>query len=346
MPVAEGPKSDRVAVVVNGNAKRVTDDLVEVLDQIVQSGDLFVSRSVEEGREIAHRIVEQGYPVVLTGGGDGTFVQMVTAITHESKRHDQEPPRFGLLKLGTGNAIAWVLGAQNPRGRGVVADLARLRRSGGHNTLRLLEVEGMLTPFAGVGGDAVGVQHFNEVKSSFQHIPVLRKHGMGALAYAVSIIGRTVPTFLLKSKTQVRIVNEGEPVERVGDDGQVTDQRCGVGETVYEGPCHAVMMSTIPYWGFGSRIFPFAGDRDDRFNLRIMDFNPLLVPRHLHSIWNGTYRHPRLLDFFAQGVSLHFDRPEALQIGGDAAGTHQIVHARLYPEPIKVVDYYAPPPVD
>ncbi|MFW5921475.1 MAG: diacylglycerol kinase family protein, partial [Polyangiales bacterium] len=99
---------DRVAVVVNGNAKAVTDDLVEILDQIVQSGDLFVSRSLEEGRDIARIIVERGYPTVVTGGGDGTFTQMVTFVVGEADRQDRPPPRFGMLRLGTGNALAWV----------------------------------------------------------------------------------------------------------------------------------------------------------------------------------------------------------------------------------------------
>ena len=49
-----------MAVVVNGRAKQVTEELVETLDQIVQSGDLFVSRSLEEGKEIARIIVERG----------------------------------------------------------------------------------------------------------------------------------------------------------------------------------------------------------------------------------------------------------------------------------------------
>src|SRR5690349_24911033 len=101
--------TDKVAVVVNGNAKAVTDDLVEVLDQIVQSGDLFVSRSLDEGREIARTIVERGYPTVLTGGGDGTFVQMVTWVADEARKLGRPLPRFGLLRLGTGNALAWVL---------------------------------------------------------------------------------------------------------------------------------------------------------------------------------------------------------------------------------------------
>ena len=63
---------------------------------------------------------------VLTGGGDGTFVQMVTVITKEARSRNQEPPRFGLLKLGTGNSLAWALGAGTSR-KDVIADLTRLR---------------------------------------------------------------------------------------------------------------------------------------------------------------------------------------------------------------------------
>src|SRR5690349_8610205 len=89
---------DRVAVVVNGNARQVTRELVEVLDQIVQSGDLFVSRDLAEAERIARTIAERGYRTVLTGGGDGTFVHMVTLIVKRARSLERRPPRFGLLK--------------------------------------------------------------------------------------------------------------------------------------------------------------------------------------------------------------------------------------------------------
>src|SRR5688572_14367139 len=130
---------DRVAVVVNGNARQVTHDLVEVLDQIVQSGDLFVSRDLAEAQRIARTIAERRYHTVLTGGGDGTFVHMVTLIVREARARGHRPPRFGLLKLGTGNALSWVLGNQQTSGnKAVVADLARLRTEGGSRQLRLI----------------------------------------------------------------------------------------------------------------------------------------------------------------------------------------------------------------
>ncbi len=355
MAVSERPRSvrpsaspryhDRVAVVVNGNAKRVTEDLVEVLDEIVQSGDLFVSRSLDEGRDIARVIVERGYPTVLTGGGDGTFVQMVTWIVREARRAGRPEPRFGLLRLGTGNALAWVLGAQNPRGRGVVTDLARLRTEAGSRELRLIEVEGLLTPFAGLGADATALMHFNEVKGAFQRVPVLRKLATGGLAYVVSIVGRSVPEYLVRPHRHVRIVNEGEPAVRLGVDGQPVGSEIRKGEILYEGPSNMVCVSTIPYWGFGARIFPFANDREDRFSLRIVDIGSAEVVLNIRAIWKGTYRSDKVHDFLVEDVSIHYDEPMALQVGGDAVGERTVTHAKLA-RPVRVVDYYSPPGID
>lgn len=343
----DAPKAaaDRIAVVVNGNAKQVTDDLVEVLDQIVQSGDLFVSRSLEEGKDIARTIVKRGYPTVLTGGGDGTFTQMVTWILKEAKKRDVPAPRFGLLRLGTGNALAWVLGAQNPAGRGVVADIQRLRTDAGSRPLRLLDVEGTLTPFAGLGADAIALNHFIEMKDLFRRTPILNKYGTGGLAYLAAIVGRTMPEYIVRPKHRVRIVNDGAPAVRLGVDGQPVGPEILKGEVIYEGPTRMTCMSTIPYWGFGARIFPFASDREDRFSLRVVDITSMDVALHIRSIWAGTYRDSRIHDFLVEKVSLQYPEPMALQVGGDAAGTHRVVHAALAEDPVQVVDYYSPPSV-
>src|SRR5262249_57366006 len=124
--VPPGPPSrgGRIAVVVNGNAKSVTAEVIETLDQILDSGDLFVSRRVEESEGIARTLVDRGYGTILTGGGDGTFTVVVTAVVAEARRRGVPLPRFGLLRLGTGNSLAWVLGASKAGGRGLEAHLA------------------------------------------------------------------------------------------------------------------------------------------------------------------------------------------------------------------------------
>src|SRR5262245_12979501 len=51
----------RIAVVVNGRARNVTAEVVSTLDQILKGGDLFVSRSMGDAREIAKTLVARGY---------------------------------------------------------------------------------------------------------------------------------------------------------------------------------------------------------------------------------------------------------------------------------------------
>jgi diacylglycerol kinase family enzyme len=337
--------ADRVAVVVNGNAKGVTDDLVAILDQLVQSGDLFVSRSLEEGQEIAERIVDKRYPIVLTGGGDGTFCQMVTWVVDRCAERDLEPPRFGLLKLGTGNALAWVLGAQNTKARGIFADLARLRRQGGHGTLRLLRIEGKLAPFAGIGVDGLAIEHFNQVKKVVEKLPPAFHQAGGGLSHFVSIAFRTMPEVLIRPMTQVRIVNRGAPAWRLDDDGQPAGPKVAAGDTLFEGPVRSVLFSTVPYWGFGARIFPFADPHGDVFNVRCVNIGSVQVAAHIRSIWDGSYRDARVTDFSAEAVEVQLETPKQLEIAGDPAGAHSKLLVSLHPRPIRVVDYYAPPPV-
>jgi diacylglycerol kinase family enzyme len=336
---------DRVAVVLNGNARRVTDDLVELADEVVASGDLFVSRDLSEAEPIAETIVLKGYRTVLTGGGDGTFVLMVTLIVKAAQRLGVKPPRFGMLKLGTGNALAWVLGSQAVRSKhGVIADLSRLRTEGGSRTLRLLDVEGSLTPFAGLGVDAICLDHYKETKEALERMPLTRPLASGAPAYLLSTLSRSLPEFILRGHPWVRIVNDGAPCVRLGpDDRPVSEHPRGA--ILYDGPARLVAMSTIPFWGFGARIFPFADERDDRFALRVCDVTSLEVASNIGAIWRGTYRNERTVhDFLCERIAIHYEQPMALQVGGDVVGRRTLVHASLA-SPIEVVDFYAPPPV-
>jgi len=333
-------KADRIAVVLNGNARQVTDELVESFDQLVGSGDLFLSRSLDEADRIACEIVESGYPVVLTGGGDGTFVRMVTSISKEARNRNQEPPCFGLLRLGTGNSLAWALGAGTSR-KGVFADLARLRHDSAHQDVRLIEAQGLLTPFAGAGFDALGLKHFHEVRSLVRHLPWVGKRATGALSYAISIPLLTIPELALRPRMEVRIVNHGA-AERLDRNGAPQGPPIRDGEVIFEGECIAALVSTIPCWGFGARVFPFAQSRPpDRFCLRVVATSPLHVAAHMLSAWRGTYRHDDLIDVYAEDVELQFREPTAIEIGGDPGGMSKSMRARLHPQPVKLIDYSA-----
>src|ERR1051325_9397669 len=64
-PASIAPPGDgeprRVAVVVNGRAKNVTAEVISTLDRILEGSDLFVSRRIEDAREIAQTLVHRGY---------------------------------------------------------------------------------------------------------------------------------------------------------------------------------------------------------------------------------------------------------------------------------------------
>ena len=66
---------------------------------------------------------------------------------------------------------------------------------------------------------------------------------------------------------------------------------------------------------------------------------------NVRAIWNGTYTSDRLHDFLVDRVRIECQRATPLQIGGDVVGMRTEINPRLSQRPIRVVDYYAPPPV-
>jgi len=337
------PPSERIAVVVNGNAKNVTEQVIETLDQILLGGDLFVSRRIEEGPQIARTIAERGYGTVLTGGGDGTFTVMVSEVMKACRALGRPSPRFGLLRLGTGNALAWVIGASKSKGRGLAADIQRLREEAGSRSMRLIEVDGMLAPFCGFGIDANVLQDKEATKKWMLKVPVLKNYTTGELIYAVSTFTRTFPSYAFKSMAHCRVINEGSDAYRIGYNGQIIGSPIPKGTVLYEGRSNITAASTIPYYGFGFRISPYAEEREDRMALRIATISVPMFVANFKAIWRGEFQDPRILtDFLVDDVTVEMDPPTAFQIGGDFHGVKSRVRIKLA-EPVQLVDFYAPP---
>lgn len=333
----------RVAVVVNGRAKNVTAEVISTLDRILEGSDLFVSRRIEDAREIAQTLVVRQYDTVLTGGGDGTFTVMVTEVVREARRRDLPLPRFGLLKLGTGNALAWVVGARDLKGGEVDADIRRLCEEAGSRPVRLIEVEGIITPFCGLGADAHVLADYGWVKQHLGATP-LKRLSTGPSGYAIAGLTRTLPSLLFAPMTRCRVINAGGEAYRVGPHGSVVGRPVPPGQLLYEGPMRLCALSTIPYYGYGFRMFPYAEDRPDRMQLRLSTIKPHEFIYHLKEIWRGEYQNPRcLFDFLVDRVHLEFEPPAPFQVGGDARGERAELEVGLSSTPIELVDFYAPP---
>jgi diacylglycerol kinase family enzyme len=333
----------RVAVVVNGRAKNVTAEVISTLDRILEGSDLFVSRKLEDAREIARTLVVRGYDTVLTGGGDGTFTVMVTEVVREARRRARPLPRFGLLKLGTGNALAWVVGAKGIEDGDIDADILRLGREAGSRQVRLIEAEGVISPFCGFGADARMLADYGRVKGQLGKTP-LKRLGAGMSGYAIAAFTRTLPKIAFSRMTRCRVINQGGDALRIGARGSASGRPIPAGEVLYDGPMRLCALSTIPYYGYGFRMFPYAEDRPNRMQLRISTISPPEFVRHLKEIWKGSYENPKVLfDYWVESVSFEFEPAAPFQIGGDARGDRARVTVALSSTPIELVDFYAPP---
>jgi diacylglycerol kinase family enzyme len=332
------------AVLLNANAKQVDEALRASLQRIVPEDDLYFSRTSGEAHDIAEEVVARGYGTVFTGGGDGTFVGWVNHILDGAERRGVTAPRFGVLALGTGNAVAEVVGA---RSSAHVEELAAFATGAARRVRRmqLLTCEGKRTPFAGVGADAAVLNDYYWLRQRLSGT-ALRRLSAGIPGYALSAALRTAPRYLAeRHAAYCEITNLGGPAYRLDAQGRQVGAPVAHGDPLYAGPCMMAAASTVPFYGFGMRAFPFAEARAGMLQLRIA--TELSVPSvlwNLPRIWSGEWSNPGLLDFHAERVKVQFDRPMPLQVGGDAEGWREEVTFGIAPPGIEMVDYTPAPP--
>jgi len=339
----------RVAVILNNNARGVRPEVVERLGRLVPQRDLFISESVEASREIARTVVERAYDGVLFGGGDGTFVQCLSDIASESRNLDVPLPGVGVLRLGTGNALADAIGASKPTLDGLIADLRRARGTSPFSdeakTLKLLTVDGKLTPFAGCGLDAQILDDFAKLGEMIDNTaPAFGVHGdkIGASArYAMTVALRSVPRFVLSKLPEIEVTNaSSEPAYRI-------DQRTGrvdedhpilPGELVFRGRAALCSASTIPYFGLKMKMFPYVERMPGRFQLRCSTASAAETLINLPAVFRGEYRSPNLHDFLCTEVAVKMERPVPIQVGGDLAdGLRDQLSVGLADEPVRLL---------
>ena len=330
----------RVAVVLNGNARAVTDALIRDVKMAIDQERLYVSRSLEQWKFIARRIVNKGYDVVLLGGGDGTFSQCVTDIM---ALHPARTPAFGVLRLGTGNGMASALGVSKPNLRGITTELRRARQPSARQLLPMLRVEGRLTPFTGMGWDSMILEDYNVIKKTFRDSP-LNNLMQGGMGYAAAIGLRSIPRALVQSEPKLVIRNEGAPAPQVNIHGEPTGEVIPRGGIIYSGPATIAACSTVPYYGMELKLFPHALKRADRFALRVAKVTVGRILPRLPKLFAGELEDEGVFDYLCTAVSYHVERPTPLQIGGDEVGRRTSVKIGMTHIPVIWGD--APRPED
>lgn len=336
----------RVAVLLNANARKVNAKVVRALGHVVPTKDLFLSRSELDARRIAQQVVDRGYHTVFLGGGDGTITCFVNEIMNQvSLRRRQRPtsvPRFGVLKLGTGNSVASLVKASSPRADGIIDDVLRARAGEvpGYRMVDLLLVEGKRAPFAGLGVDGQVLNDYVWVKRNFGQ-GLLSKLMTGPGGYLASVALKTVPYCLTHpNEVNCEVVNGATTAYRMGADGSPIET-FAPGATMYRGPLMMAAAGTVPFYGYELKMFPFAGKRPGLMNLRLGALPPTSVLANLPRLWSGTWFPEGLKDFLVKDATIKFSREMPFQIAGDAEGYRSEVHFDVAAEPIELVDFTA-----
>jgi diacylglycerol kinase family enzyme len=332
---SERPFAHRTAFLLNANARAVNADLAEQLAEVVPAGDLFFSRSLEDAEIFVRTIARRGYRRVLTGGGDGTLVAAIGLLRRFCAEEQLPMPALGVLKLGTGNAVALALGAQE-----AIVDANHIVQRGDLEAvpMDMVDVDGELTPFAGLGWDGAVLNDYVWLKKATHHQPLLRRMVEGVGGYLAATLGRTVPREARKPLPRARVTTKSDAILMVHTKNGDVEQVIPAGTVLHDGPAPIISVGSIPFYGFGFTMFPFAGRKPGYIQLRVGELPiPTILLNLFPRIWSGRFRHPSLRDFLVKDVVIESDEPLPFQVGGDARGHRNRVEFKVSDTPVHML---------
>lgn len=315
----------QAAVLLNARAKSVTPKLRRAFADLLPERDIYYSESMDDARQMTRDILARRYKTLLVGGGDGT--QTVTMnLLLEAARDLAEPggpcplPDIGVLRFGTGNALACHAGSGRP--------LIDAKRALGLNRpiakpLRLLEdkATGLVFPFGSVGYDARLINDYRDLNGDGQAPSWLT--GLPGYFYAAGT--RTIPYEIRQTmpKVQIRAVGAASMIDPKTEESVELE----LNAPLYSGPMGTVVFGSTPFYGYGIRALPAALRQNDRFQLRVATASALKLLPRLPRLWRGTLKDRSMLDFLVEAVEIHCETPLPMQLAGDAHG--MVSHLRL-----------------
>jgi diacylglycerol kinase family enzyme len=328
------------AVVLNAYAKRVTPRVVTELSHIVPPQHLHVTRSLDEGREVCRELLHSGVQTVFTGGGDGTVTELVNRFLDERDQRAPEGriPDIGILRLGTGNALAELVSSRDYR-----VDLKNFLGNRHRDTqvLPLVAGEGRRFPFAGLGWDAELLNDYVALKQH-AHGPVLEPVVASVAGYFAALFAYTIPRraarLINPQQRIVRVTNLGREATLVGLGGKELGTVAS-GALLYEGPAQCIIVGTCPFYGYGMKVLPFARPGSSRMQLRIATLSLGKLLGSLPSVWRGTYDGPGMIDALVDRVRVETSEPMPYQEAGDARGMRSSVEFSLSPHQVQLLRF-------
>ncbi len=351
-----------MAVIINANAGNASRRVVNNISQLVPAENIFISTDKDSCREQLHIIMERRYSRLAIGGGDGTLAFIIEDLFNamnerraallENSRNGKGagegaitpslPPSLPslplllVLKMGTGNALASHVGARH-----VINDLEQVitgKAAITNRKLGLMEVDGRLSFFAGMGLDAMIAADYADLRKELS-TTALKGSFKGLGAYWGAIMTRTMPRVMREKYANVRIINNGSIAYQVNSKNGLTEKTFYKDDVLYDGRCLIACAGTFPYYGFNMRMFPHASRLPGFFQLKIASTGLAETLASMPGVWRGTMMNENIKDILASEVSLQFSRDVPIQVSGDPDGWRSNMTIRMYPHTIDLISF-------
>jgi len=322
------------AVVINLRARRGSRDLEDTIRAHLPTARVALTKTLEEAKAFLAELHSgpERPSLILSGGGDGTAVSLL----NEWDRTGSVLPTIGLVPLGTGNG--WARATNSPSFQKAIRRLAAHTGDWPTRSFALVEVEGVLSPWAGTGWDAEILADYHKIVKA---LPRGSDEYIGGFPlYMVSLFGRTVPRMVMRPRTNVRLINLGAPALAIDENGAPVPVVDGeAGSVLYEGPISVTGCGTVRDLGLGFRGFPFAHARSGRMATRIYYETTLRASRNVRKLWRGHHPLPNDAHWLLDACRMEFDRPVNFEIGGDVVGERTSVEFRLADKRATLLDW-------
>jgi len=329
------PAPDRYAVLLNALAKGWTGETHQDVQKLIPAEDLYLTDNFRQAERTIDALLNRDYDIIFTGGGDGTIIFLVNALEKRIRNGEldrEEAPPVGVLRMGSGNAIANFVGC------GSAEESLRALRAGAPlsvHSLRLIDHGRGLVPFAGIGWDAEILNDYEAFKETVRDTAV-EDYATGLTGYVAAIATRTLPRVLRQSPVHLTIENRGGRAFQIDAEGDVI-REFGKGDQLFDGPVQTCAASAVSYWGYNLRMFPHATRKPGYFMMRCFNGSVGRLLRRLPLLWRGRLPEDDTSDFLVQNVRLEtHESPMPYQVTGEAAGHESLVEWSVTPHPVRL----------
>jgi len=302
----------RVGVIVNNNATRVSPALIGGMFLISDQDSFYVTKRPNDLPEIVEKLVEMD--TIFFVGGDGTVTSGIQALQNLRKKESLDRlPRIACAKAGNGNAIAHDLGGARPLRmleyllKTATADVPTL-------DVPLLEVKAdgdtSYCTFAGMGWDAGIIKKYDQRKKAGKFL------SRGLSGYLMAALLEGVHELWNNEAIPIEMQTKGRLRHR-REDGSHEDVT-NIDPDLYS---RVIGINVMEHYGYGLRAFPYAAEAREEglAQLRIAHGESRLLPLRLAFNWRrifaGTYQ--GFEDYRADHLQFSADKPFPVQIAGD-----------------------------